>query len=158
MSFLCLVFLSFISLYIIKGESDCAHFSLDFASDSVILRRHLRFDRQQPCLFHLKVKNSVEGLLWSSVAGTVSLAVVSSLVLMLELQRVRCHSLEVLLTGEHLLTAELLNVFHDMWHVENERLDLARLRLLVNILYEVALALDTAEGDFADFLGVERLP
>ena len=43
-------------------------------------------------------------------------------------------------------------------HFEDQRLDLARVRLLVYVFNEVALALDTSVGDLTDLLRIEGFP
>lgn len=50
------------------------------------------------------------------------------------------------------LRAQVFNVRSIVGHREDQRLDLARLRLLVHVVYQVALALDTSVGDLTDLL------
>lgn len=54
--------------------------------------------------------------------------------------------------------ANALNLAMVMMDLEDKRLDLARLRLLVNVLHEVTLTLDSAKGDLANLLRIEVLP
>ena len=63
----------------------------------------------------------------------------------------------VLAGGDH-IQSNALNVAGSVDDVKDEWLDLASLGLLVDVLNEVALALDAAVGDLADFLRVECLP
>ena len=51
-----------------------------------------------------------------------------------------------------------LNIARSVRDFEDQGLDLARLRLFVHILHQVALALDPSKGDLADFLRVEIFP
>lgn len=54
--------------------------------------------------------------------------------------------------------ADALNLAIRVLDVKDNRRDLARLRLLVDILHEVTLTLDSTKSDLANFLGVEVLP
>ena len=72
--------------------------------------------------------------------------------------RVHGCSLLLLLPGRDELHPHVLNVAHIVTHIEDEWLDLARLRLLVDVVDEAAFALDAPVGDLADLFRVERLP
>ena len=67
-------------------------------------------------------------------------------------------TLLLLLPGRDELHPNVLDVARMVAHIEDEWLDLARLRLLVDVVDEAALALDAPVGDLADLLRVERLP
>ena len=64
----------------------------------------------------------------------------------------------MLLPGRDKLHPHILNVARIVTHIKNERLNLARLRLLVDIVDEAALALDASVGNLADLFRVECLP
>ena len=72
--------------------------------------------------------------------------------------RVHDCTLLLLLPGRDELHPHVLNVACIVTHIEDEWLDLACLRLLVDVVDEAALALDAPVGDLADLLRVERLP
>lgn len=72
--------------------------------------------------------------------------------------RISSRPLQFLLAGGNHLQSDALNIAGSVDDVEDEGLDLAGFRLLVDVLNEVALALDASEGDLADLLGVECFP
>ena len=65
---------------------------------------------------------------------------------------------EVLLPRRDELVAHHFDVAEIEGHGEDQGFDFAGLRLLVDVLDEVAFALDAPICDLADLLGVERLP
>ena len=72
--------------------------------------------------------------------------------------RVHDCTLLLLLPGRDELHPNVLDVAHIVAHIEDEWLDLARLRLLVDVVNEAALALDASIGYLTDLLRIECLP